>query len=270
VDRRIALIAAGLEDREMSSDYVADVLTGPRPNHIDRNMALDYARFACEIHGMKIEEVVSRYALPLAEPLLAFSGAARKTAAVQYVEMMMRHADSVHGVLQSALVQHSADVLDGEIASDSLIALLTQGLHRSPRWKRCAERLASILQEAVPTSCKDNPPRNENHLRDICEAILKGHRPKLDSEFPALKWALAQAKPDLSSGECQLFIELKYVRDTTTPAKVTGEIAEDITKYTDNNRRVLFLIYDPTRLVVNDTELVEQIVRPGVLARIIR
>jgi hypothetical protein len=52
-------------------------------------------------------------------------------------------------------------------------------------------------------------------------------------------------KPDWSDESAAVWIELKYIRRSSDVRKATEEIAADITKYGDNERRTLFAIYDP-------------------------
>jgi len=68
-----------------------------------------------------------------------------------------------------------------------------------------------------------------------------------------------------------LWVELKYVRTSADVRKVTEEIAADITKYGDNNRRALFVIYDPNHHIREDDTFIFDIQKhPGNIAKIIR
>jgi len=74
----------------------------------------------------------------------------------------------------------------------------------------------------------------------------------LESEFPAISFALAKTIPDHSLlKNYNLLIETKYVRGKTTPSKITDGIAADLTKYPAKCIK-LFCIYDPERSIYND------------------
>jgi hypothetical protein len=86
-------------------------------------------------------------------------------------------------------------------------------------------------------------------LQEICDGLLKAADEKLVREYPYLRWASRLTKPDWSDEAALLWIELKYIRKPTDVRKAIEEIAADITKYSDNDRRTLFAVYDPDGLV---------------------
>jgi hypothetical protein len=67
-----------------------------------------------------------------------------------------------------------------------------------------------------------------------------------------MRWGTTKTKPDWSDGEYGLLVELKYVRKESGISKINKDIAEDITKYGDNRRPVLFVVYDPDRVVIDE------------------
>ena len=95
---------------------------------------------------------------------------------------------------------------------------------------------------------------------------------KLQREFPYARWGLIGTKPDWSDEEINLWIELKFARKkSATPGRISDEIAADITKYGDNGKRVLFVVFDPERLIHNDAEFVEPIMsHRGMKAEVVR
>ena len=67
-----------------------------------------------------------------------------------------------------------------------------------------------------------------------------------------MRWGSNTTKPDWSDGEYGLLVELKYVRKDRGISKISSDIAEDITKYGDNHRPVLFIVYDPDRVITDE------------------
>jgi hypothetical protein len=51
-----------------------------------------------------------------------------------------------------------------------------------------------------------------------------------------------------------IFIELKYIKKGQRPSQFTEQIAADLTKYKANERHVLFIVYDPDRVISDDAE----------------
>jgi hypothetical protein len=68
-----------------------------------------------------------------------------------------------------------------------------------------------------------------------------------------------------------LWVELKFVRQRRDVRIITEDIAADLVKYGDNERRTLFVVYDPARHVTDEHEFAEPIVRrPGMFVQFIR
>ncbi len=76
---------------------------------------------------------------------------------------------------------------------------------------------------------------------------------------------------ETSNGAGKITVELKYVREKKDLGQVREAIAADITKYGDNGRRVLFVIYDPYHLILKENEFSEPILRrPTMLVSFVR
>jgi hypothetical protein len=195
----------------------------------------------------------------------------RSEAAKQFIELHKRHGQNVETVVVQQLQQNAADLFAGKLAPTSLLALVAGQLHQVPIWKRFADRIGELLQAGVPTACKSHKPKNEPHLQEICDGILKGHEGNLSREFPFLRWGSSLTKPDWSAEELSLWVELKYVRKKEDIRQIGAAIAEDITKYGDNQRNVLYVVFDPNHLITNEREFAEPILkRPTMQIRFVR
>jgi len=74
-----------------------------------------------------------------------------------------------------------------------------------------------------------------------------------------MSWSASRTKPDWSSEEFGLWVELKYVRQKKDIREITEAISSEITKYGDNGMRVLFVVYDPHHLVIDENEFSKDI-----------
>jgi REase_DpnII-MboI len=152
-----------------------------------------------------------------------------------------------------------------------MLALIGSREHLVPSWTQYAERITALLLGGVPIACKSHKPADESHLQEICDGILKAQHDDLVREFPFMRWGSGLTKPDWSVEERTLWIELKYVRKKADIRPISEDIAADITKYGDNGRHCLFLIYDPGHLIINEKAFSEPILRrEGMLVRFIR
>jgi hypothetical protein len=144
-------------------------------------------------------------------------------------------------------------------------------VHQVPVWRRYADRITELLQAGLPTACRSHKPKNEPHLQEICDGILKGHNGTLVREYPLMRWGSNLTKPDWSAEELGLWVELKYVRKKEDVRPIGAAIAEDITKYGDNERNVLYVIYDLYHVITDEREFAEPILkRPRMQVRFIR
>jgi hypothetical protein len=269
IDRRIAILAAGQEQNDLETDYVSDVFVGPRKDGQEKNMAVDYVRHAVELDSMGETEIASSFNLELSR---AARFSSKRGQAVQHlVSMHKRHAAAVKQVLHTQLLRHADELIEGTLASTSMLAMIAGQQHLASSWARYADRIAGLLSAGLPIACKSHKPKDEPHLQEICDGILKAQDTDLVREFPFMRWSSSLTKPDWSVERLQLWVELKYVRTKADVRPITKAIAEDITKYGDNERRVLYVVYDPSHIVTEEKEFSAPIVaRPGMLVRFIR
>jgi REase_DpnII-MboI len=257
IDRRIAVLDAGQEANEQADDYVVDVFTGPRKDGPDKNIAVGYARHATELHKMSDEAISSRFNADFARP--TYGQPKASAAAQQLVALHRRHADSVVRVLQAQIQAHTKELLEASLPETSLLALVAGRKHITSTWQRLADRIAEHLSIGVPLACKTEKPKNEPHLQQICDGILQAKGSDLQREFPFARWSASATKPDWSSEQGGLWVELKYVRKRSDIHQITEDIAADITKYGDTGLHVLFVVYDPQHEIDSDERFAEPI-----------
>jgi len=146
VDRRIAILAAGMETQDSEDDYVSDVFTGARPLNPDRpynhNIAVNYARFANDLNQMSEQEIGAVYNLELARAARCFPNAGE--AAQGFIEMHKRHAAAVCGVLDSQIKLYSQEFVDGSLEQTSLLAIIGRSEHVGARQGHQAESMEQV------------------------------------------------------------------------------------------------------------------------------
>jgi hypothetical protein len=114
-------------------------------------------------------------------------------------------------------------------------------------------------------------PKDEPRLQEVCDSILVGSGENLVREFPFVRWSSSMTKPDWSDEGTKVWVELKYVRKRSDLRAITEAIAADVTKYGDNGRRTLFVVYDPGHLIPDDRLFAEHVEsRADMMMRIIR
>jgi hypothetical protein len=250
IDRRIAIIAAGQTANDSEIDYVSDVFLGDRKEGYERNIAVDYVRHAFELQRMNEAELAQAFNLELSRASRFFPN--RREVVEKFIELHKRHGSIACSVIQQQLSINSSKLLNGELSNSSMLGLIAGQKHLTSSWNRLADRIADILKAGVPIACQDIKPQNEPHLQQICDALLRAEESKLIREFPFMKWSGSSTKPDWSSEDFNLWVELKYVRQKKDILGITEAIAADITKYGDNNKRVLYAVYDPNHHIIDE------------------
>lgn len=272
IDRRIAVIAAGVANLDPDYDYVTDVFRGLRKEGYEKNMAVGYARHAIELDRMSEEEIQTKFSLELTRAVKCFSNERSKVAR-KFVQMHKRHGATVQKVLADQIGSNVSDLISGTLPKTSMLMCVAGQMHLTSTWTRYAQRIGDLLSQGIPISCASEKPKNELRLQELCDGILTAHDSDLVREYPYNRWASSLTKPDWSSeqGQGDLWVELKYVRVKRDVRTITEDIAADITKYGDNNRKTLFAVYDPAHHIQDEKEFEVDISKhPGNMVRIIR
>jgi len=271
IDRRFAILATGLQALDPDTDYKTDVFTGPRKEHYEQNMAVNYVKHGLDLHQVTEHQMVSQFAMQFSR---AVKGQAHPSQfAEQLVAMHKRHGEIVRDVLQNQIQVNASRFVDTEnpLPDSSMLAMVTGKKHLESSWKVYCDRISELLKAGVPRACKSRKPANETELQELGDGILHARNMELVREFPFMQWSSTLTKPDWSVEPLLLWVELKYVRTRKDIGPITEAIAADITKYGDNNRRVLFVVYDPTHQIVDEPTFSEQILkRPTLRVAFIR
>lgn len=259
IDRRIAILAAGQESNDPDFDYVSDVFIGHRKDGYEQNMAVDFARHAIELHRMSDVEISTKFNREFTRAVRFQPN--QREAAQRLVEMHKKHGGIVNSILQQQVQQHADKLVESGLDESSMLALVVGQQHMKPLWNRYSDRIIEILAKGLPIACKTHKPKDEPHLQEVCDGILRAYDTDLVREFPFMRWSSSLTKPDWSAEPLRLWVELKYVRKKADIRPITEAIAADITKYGDNQRHVLFVIYDPSHIVTDEQSFSEPILR---------
>jgi 7-cyano-7-deazaguanine synthase in queuosine biosynthesis len=269
IDRRIAALGAGAAAQDPETDYRADVFTGARADGYDRNMGINYVRHGMELCRASHEQLAVQFNLEISRAIRPFPNP--RAAAEKFIKMHERHGQIVSSVLKEQLKAHLDDVAECRLPESSLLAMFAGQQHKQSLWKLYADRIASLLADGLPRACTSEDPKNEPRLQELCDAILAGNGSLLIREYPLLRWGSVGTKPDWSAEEFGLWVEMKYVRTKKDILPISEAIAADITKYGDSGNRVLYAIYDPHHLIVDETTFSMHILRrENMMVRFVR
>ena len=123
IDRRFAVLAAGLGDAEPGELYGVDLLTGDRTHDRDVRMAAAYVKFFRDFRDTPRNRFIAEYP-EITSALDHLGDTPRYQAADRIYEMYMRHHEDVMGVLNSGVTAHLSQLTSGELPAGSLLAML--------------------------------------------------------------------------------------------------------------------------------------------------
>jgi 7-cyano-7-deazaguanine synthase in queuosine biosynthesis len=269
IDRRIAVIAAGQADNDLEENYVKDVFTGVRDDGYEHNIAVDYARHVYELFNLTDDDIGYRFNRELDKAASPFPN--RRDTVEELIDTHRRHAVTAWNTIEGQVATNVGRLINNQLPDKCMLGFVAERKHSVASWVGFADRITNILNEAIPVACKTEKPKTEPRLQEICDGILRGHELELKREYPFLSWSCVSTKPDWSNELISLWVELKYVRKRDDILKISEDISSDITKYGDNGKKVLFLIYDPYHLIINEAEFSEPIIkRPTMTVSFIR
>ncbi len=101
IDRRFAMLAAGLAEHDPEESYRFDLMTSPRKRVQDKEVALSYVRSAAAYEAVNEAELISRY--PAILNAVESLGEPPDTALRRVVELLKRHGSSVATVMRNEM-----------------------------------------------------------------------------------------------------------------------------------------------------------------------
>jgi hypothetical protein len=122
IDRRFAIIAAGLEQYDPKADYVSDVFTGPRKDGYEKKMAVDYTRHGIELQNRSEAELAMLFNAELGRAVRYERR--RSESAERIIATHKRHGKAVTDVLTKKIAERSGDLALGTLEPTSLLALI--------------------------------------------------------------------------------------------------------------------------------------------------
>lgn len=199
IDRRFAVLAAGLAESDPAEAYAVDLLDGPR-HGADRELALAYVRQARAYRAMFPAQLLRHH--PEVARALDREGLAPEEALKQTCDLLNRHGRGVTEIMEAALERRPA-------RSDSLVALYTS-IDLDPGSPQPVEPQAptKVLLE-IDTKAKK--ARIDGH------AILQG------TKFTTLEALAAAHLNSLGEGRVPEEFELLSVRQLCSMWKIDEE-----------------------------------------------
>lgn len=123
LDRRFAILAAGLEAHDPSESYGTDVLFGPRDGALSRTLAVEWMRHALRLSKIDEQEFMQSFGMEISSALQAGPPEHPEDQFRRIVEMHRRHGTSVEKVLEQAISSGASDLARKVYPANSLVRL---------------------------------------------------------------------------------------------------------------------------------------------------
>ncbi|TDR31777.1 7-cyano-7-deazaguanine synthase [Aquamicrobium defluvii] len=249
IDRRFAVLAAGMEDHEPSSNYMRDLLLGDRSADDDLRMALSYVSFFQKVAATPKERFLVDFP-EVVSALDQFPGLSPDDAGERIYNLFQRHAKAVEDVITAAISEHGARLYRNELPSGSLLATCFSRGHveaaPAPDYdaqaKAFIDRLSSpILDFAFDEAAKRVLFHGGHHLDGanfrvvaaLIENFREAKRQRADVPFfPATELADRLGVSDQSMRQ-----QLGRLRKTLEPLTVTLGIPLDQDSFVQTKER---------------------------------
>ncbi|MEK7270552.1 MAG: 7-cyano-7-deazaguanine synthase [Planctomycetota bacterium] len=123
IDRRFAVLAAGLEGHDPAEAYKVGLLLDPRADGEPRTMLASYVETASEIARMSPADFFSRYGE--ASRVLKHLNGSADTTALQLFELHQRHAKQVTKVVDDAIAKNASAIRNRTLPPTCLLRLVS-------------------------------------------------------------------------------------------------------------------------------------------------
>lgn len=123
IDRRFAVLAAGLAAHDPAEAYKVDLLTGERAEGDPRTMLAAFVETANEIEGMDAQAFFARFGE--AYRVLRYVEGTPDAVAMQIFDLHRRHAKQVTGAVDAALASHAKAIRKRELPPTCLLRLVS-------------------------------------------------------------------------------------------------------------------------------------------------
>ena len=249
IDRRFAAYASALQEIDNCGIYSKNIFTDSIDLPETKTTALDYIRQAISFAKSTDDEFYREHLHELVDIIDYINAGSEPEAVEKLWQLCNRHGKQVAIAIKE--IRQQFDDPYYKINPDSLLQFIADREYMKEDTKRLAERIAERLSSSIPIAFQRRPPSREDDVNDQIQALLLADKNSFEREFPLTTFALSKVVPDHEAVKADLLIEAKYIREKSTPSKISDGIAADITKYSEA-KFILFVIYDPNRGILQD------------------
>jgi len=115
-------------------------------------------------------------------------------------------------------------------------------------------RVAGVIERGLGFAFAKRQPKDEKDLQQEVKAALAAAEERLRRESPTFTYSAARTTLDLSDQKFSLFIETRLLTPRRRLSEIVDEINADIPKYKTLAKRILFVVYQPSKIIIDRDE----------------
>lgn len=132
LDRRFAILAAGLQAHDPAESYATDVLFGARDDTPSRTLAVEWTRHALRLGQIGEAEFLQSFGMSVSQAMQTVPPDQQESHFRSIVAMHRRHGAAVEAVLQRAMADNARDLTRKALPASGLVRLWLSDPSESP------------------------------------------------------------------------------------------------------------------------------------------
>jgi 7-cyano-7-deazaguanine synthase in queuosine biosynthesis len=174
IDRRFAVLAAGMAEADPAERYRVDLLTGDRTHDRDVRMAAAYVKYHRGFAEIQPDHFLPRCP-EITSALAHFGDTPREQAAARIFEMYMRHHEDVARVLESGAQAYARELSRGTLPGGSVLAMLFNR-HRLEVLEPadCSHQVQAFMERLAPATCEFAVDASARKIEFQGDLVLEG------------------------------------------------------------------------------------------------
>jgi Queuosine biosynthesis protein QueC len=249
IDRRVAVLAAGMQQFEPAQNYMSDLLLADRSADDEMRMALNYVWFFQKVGATSKERFLVDFP-EIVSALGSFPGLTAAQAGDRLYDLFRRQAQAVEAVIADGVRHHAHSLYRNELPAGSLLSVCFSRGHveavppsdYDAQTKAFLDRLSTpVLEFAIDAGANHvlfrGGPTLEGANFKLVDALLGNFRKAKaeDSEVPFLP--ATRLADDLRLDEQSMRQQLRRLRKALEPLAVTLGIPMDQDTFIETKER---------------------------------
>lgn len=250
--RRFAVLRSGTQQHDPIEGYEKDVFLDPLAEGEERANAMDWFRFNQKIDRMNGEQFFQEF--PEAVDVVSYIPGELAANAEQIFNLHKRNASDVMETIKRLHGEYFKKLVGGTLPHNCMLNMIGKLEHLVDPLDDYVRRVAGVIERGLGFAFAKREPKDEKDLQQEVKAALAAAEERLRRESPTFTYSAARTTPDFSDQKFSLFIETKLLTPKRRLSEIVDEINADIPKYKTVANRILFVVYQTSKIIIDRDE----------------